>query len=217
MTEKKSYHHGDLRETLILNGIKLLNETGIEGFSLRKVASMSGVSHSAPYKHFKNKEALVAAINDHVNSSFEVSLKQVVFDLNMDPGKQIVEMGKAYVLFMVRNPDYLTFLFLGKHSGTIFIKNGRFEPVSVKAFEVFKKSAESYLDRINAPQNNRVEPILAMWSMVHGLAVLFSNQAVAYDGNLEALVENILINHLNFYTVDNQSKITYTDKGNLIK
>ncbi len=48
-----TYHHGDLKESLIIEGLKLFNEEGADKFSLRKVAALCNVSHSAPYKHFK--------------------------------------------------------------------------------------------------------------------------------------------------------------------
>lgn len=50
------YHHGDLKESLIRTGLKLFNEKGIENFSIRKLAALYNVSHSAYYKHFKNKK-----------------------------------------------------------------------------------------------------------------------------------------------------------------
>ena len=60
--DRESYHHGDLKQELIHNGLLLLNKEGIEGFSLRKVASMCEVSHTAPYKHFKDKDGLINEI-----------------------------------------------------------------------------------------------------------------------------------------------------------
>src|SRR5215470_1581765 len=56
------YQHGDLREALIQGGLKLLSEQGLAGFSLRGAAQLAGVSHAAPYRHFADKQALVAAI-----------------------------------------------------------------------------------------------------------------------------------------------------------
>ena len=57
-----TYQHGNLREALVQAGLKLLSEGGVEGLSLRAAAQLAGVSHAAPYRHFKDKDALVAAI-----------------------------------------------------------------------------------------------------------------------------------------------------------
>ena len=58
-----TYHHGNLKEALIAAGLEILSEQGVEGLSLRKVAKKVGVSHTAPYNHFSDKQALLAAIS----------------------------------------------------------------------------------------------------------------------------------------------------------
>src|SRR5207244_8609625 len=60
----KPYHHGDLRNALIQVGLELLAEGGAAALDLRKVARKAGVSHAAPYRHFADKQALIAAINE---------------------------------------------------------------------------------------------------------------------------------------------------------
>ena len=106
--EKENYHHGNLRKQLIDNGLKLLNKDGYEGLSLRKVASSCGVSHAAPYKHFKNKEELILAIYSEINDEFEKTLQLSVENFMNDTKKRIIELGKAYVKFMVENPELTT-------------------------------------------------------------------------------------------------------------
>ncbi len=98
-----TYHHGDLKESLIIEGLKLFNEEGADKFSLRKVAALCNVSHSAPYKHFKNKEELINAISQYVFSEFEKSLREISEMYKDDPYKKIIELGKKYVWFMVEN------------------------------------------------------------------------------------------------------------------
>jgi len=63
MENKNTYHHGDLKNALISAGVEILAREGIGALSLRKVAKKAGVSHSAPYAHFKDKQALIAAIS----------------------------------------------------------------------------------------------------------------------------------------------------------
>ena len=79
---KDSYHHGNLRCALINAGIKLINEEGEANLSLRKVASLCDVSHSAPYAHFKDKEELIEAIKESVTNSFMEELNRAINDSN---------------------------------------------------------------------------------------------------------------------------------------
>lgn len=195
---KETYHHGDLKECLISNGLKLLNEKGIDEFSLRKVAAMCNVSHTAPYKHFKSKEELIIAISNHVIKEFEDSLQEIVKLHEADPHKQIIELGKRYVIFMVDNPDYFKFLFLGKSEEGIEIINNNFIESGVGSFEIFKKSAISFLKSIGVVEENWTMNITAMWAMVHGLAVLLSNGTLKYDGEISGLVETMLLQKLKF-------------------
>src|SRR5580692_8937647 len=62
MTKQKSYHHGNLRESLLRAAISLIAEVGPTAFTLREVARRAGVSHNAPYRHFPSKDDLMAAV-----------------------------------------------------------------------------------------------------------------------------------------------------------
>jgi AcrR family transcriptional regulator len=62
MGESKPYHHGNLREVLLQSAIRLIAEVGPTAFTLREVARQAGVSHNAPYRHFQDKDALLAAV-----------------------------------------------------------------------------------------------------------------------------------------------------------
>ena len=107
---KDSYHHGNLKEALINAGIKLINEEGEANLSLRKVASLCDVSHSAPYSHFKDKEELIEAIKSSVTNKFMEELNKAINSSN-SAEEAILNMGKSYVLFFINNPDYFKFLF----------------------------------------------------------------------------------------------------------
>jgi AcrR family transcriptional regulator len=194
--DRETYHHGDLKQELIHNGLLLLNKEGIEGFSLRKVASMCGVSHNAPYKHFKDKDALINGIIKEVWKEFYIALLEVTEIHTNDPKLQIVEMGKAYVKFMVENPEYLKFMFLSDNTYPVKIVDNRFPDDKVGAFGVFKDSAERFFREIKLDENLYMQKTLTLWSMVHGIAILIIKRSIEYKGNYLELVETMLGNSL---------------------
>lgn len=189
---KDKYHHGTLKQDMITKGLQLLNKQGFEGFSLRKVASMCGVSHTAPYKHFKDKDELIAAIVLEVSESFRDSLLESTEMYHDNPKLQIIEMGKSYVKFMVENPEYLKFLFLTEHKNPVFISNSKLTHSEGTPFDVFKKSAEYYLSSIDSDRELYYLNTMSMWSLVHGIALLIANKIIEYEGDYLELVERML-------------------------
>lgn len=194
--DRETYHHGDLKQKLIYNGLLLLNKEGIEGFSLRKVASMCEVSHNAPYKHFKDKDKLIDEIIREVWKEFYITLLDVTKLYSDEPRLLIIEMGKSYVKFMVENPEYLKFMFLSNNSYPIKIENDKFCCDKDSAFGIFKDSAERFFKEINLNPNLYMQKTLTLWSLVHGITILFINKSIEYKGDYLKLVETMIKNSL---------------------
>ncbi|WP_294372239.1 TetR/AcrR family transcriptional regulator [uncultured Clostridium sp.] len=195
---KDKYHHGDLKETMIITGVKLLAQEGAEKFSLRKLASMCDVSHAAPYKHFKNKEELILAIKEYIDERFTEAILEVADKYKNDPMKRITEIGKKYVSFMVENKDYFKLLFFNSSEYKIKVNMNNIENYDYEPFKIFKKCAEEALRFMNSDPIKDGKNILAMWATVHGLASMFTNGIIVYEGNYLELVEQILIGNVSF-------------------
>ncbi|MBI3152701.1 MAG: TetR/AcrR family transcriptional regulator, partial [Chloroflexi bacterium] len=99
MPKKKTYHHGDLKNALIKAGVEILAKDGVSGLSLRKVAMRAGVSHAAPYSHFADKQALIAAISTEGFRQLYERVSGVAEEYKSQPQKQLVEAAWAYVQF----------------------------------------------------------------------------------------------------------------------
>ncbi len=91
MTQKSKYHHGDLKNALIEAGIDILAQDGVGGLSLRQVARKAGVSHAAPYAHFSNKQALIAAISTEGYKKLYATLSGAALKYESNPARQRVE------------------------------------------------------------------------------------------------------------------------------
>lgn len=95
-----------VRDRLIDAGIRELEAYGAQGFSLRRVAQVCGVSCAAPYKHFKDKQALIEAIADTLNSRWLDRQAEALGELSGDPGAQLKTICKEYLKFLSENPNF---------------------------------------------------------------------------------------------------------------
>lgn len=187
--KEKSYHHGNLENILIEEGISLINAEGLQNFSLRKVAARCGVSHAAPYKHFPNKEVLLEAIQKYVTGQFSEVLEDCLKIHEEDPDKMIF-LGKSYLKFFLDNPHY--FRFFMSNSGAQ-IDLSRMKSVSgYRPFEIFKTAAMKEMKKYGVPNTFQHQTIISMWAMVHGITALAVMNGVYYKGDWSRLLESIL-------------------------
>lgn len=181
----KPYHRGNLRNQLIEAGIKLINLDGMNSFSLRKVAAECAVSHTAPYSHFKNIDELVAAMGEHVTSQFMDTLHASVQGQAENPDT-IILLGQAYIDFFIEHPQYFQFLFY--HSG-IVIDLDNYDSDSYPPFALFRTTVYEVFRSSGLPEPEFTRHLVALWSMVHGITALLTNNGVRYSGNWRDLLE----------------------------
>lgn len=167
-----SYHHGNLRQALIDAGIKIINESGEANLSLRKVASFCDVSHAAPYAHFKDKEELIEAIKTSVTEQFMEELKSAVSDAP-DAESAILSMGKHYVLFFIKHPDYFKFLFGGQNV-IAHLRPDSECGEDYPPFVLLKETYLKYLDEkgFKKTEDEKETELLKLWASAHGLAAI---------------------------------------------
>jgi AcrR family transcriptional regulator len=187
--QNKPYHHGNLEKMLIEEGISLINAEGFENFSLRKAAAKCGVSHTAPYKHFPNKEALLKAIQQYVTDQFSEVLENSLQNHD-DASNEMIRLGKAYLHFFLENPHY--FHFFMSHSGAEIDLATLSSVSAYRPFEIFKTTALKHMQRFNVPKAFQQQTIISMWAMVHGITSMATMNGVHYTGDWAQLLESIL-------------------------
>ena len=165
-----NYHHGNLRQALIDAGIKIINESGEEGLSLRKVAAKCNVSHAAPYAHFKDKDELIEAMKASVTGQFTETLTKAVEDAP-DAESAILEMGKNYVLFFINKPDYFKFLFAGQNI-IAHISTDKQYAEDYPPFVLLKDAYKKWLKetKVKKSKKEQERDLLNIWATAHGLA-----------------------------------------------
>jgi AcrR family transcriptional regulator len=167
---RKNYHHGDLKNALIKAGVEILAKEGVDGLSLRKVAQKAGVSHSAPYSHFPDKQSLIAAISTEGFNQLYSELKTVTEQYKDNPKRQLMDGAQAYVQFAMNNADTFKIMFSGilekEKEYTSFVD------VSRKTFElvvgIVRACQGDGVLRSTSPEMTAV----AVWGQVHGIISL---------------------------------------------
>jgi AcrR family transcriptional regulator len=198
MTEKK-YHHGDLKNALIKAGAEILSKEGVSGLSLRKVASRAGVSHAAPYAHFTDKQALIAAISTEGYRRLYEKLVLLVKKYQDDPLRRFVEVAWTYIEFARSDPDHFKVTF-----SSVLEKEKDF-PAFV---EMTRKNFQLLVGIVEACQAaGLLKPgpadILAVsiWSLVHGFASLLIEGQISHTALERMTVRQLLIFTLNQVTL----------------
>jgi AcrR family transcriptional regulator len=172
-----AYQHGDLREALVDAGVKLLMEGGLDKLSLRGAAQLAGVSHAAPYRHYRDKDALVAAIAERgfrmLSAAMRAELEQ---SGARKAGRKLVALAIGYVTFGTAHPAYLQVIFGGA-------MNKQNVPATLmeagdEAYHVLRDVVAAGLASGELRKADTDEVALACWSLVHGLSMLMIHGAV---------------------------------------
>ena len=161
-TATDGYHHGDLREACVTAGIRLLEEGGADAVTIRGVARITGVSHTAPLHHFPHREALLDAIAQRGFDRLLAALAASVPDPAAPPVVQLRAYGLAYVDAAVASPQLFDLMF-GRPRDAIGENAGRLLVDLCAAAIERGDLAGSDPDRLSH----------LLWSAVHGLASLY--------------------------------------------
>jgi AcrR family transcriptional regulator len=107
------YHHGDLRNALIQAATTVLVEKGAAALSLREVAKVAGVSHAAPYRHFRDKAALLRVLAQGGFERLTAAINMAAENSPHNPEQKLIEAGVAYVRIAVQHPEITRLMFAG--------------------------------------------------------------------------------------------------------
>ena len=167
---KKPYHHGDLRQQLLCAAIDLLEEGNVASLSLRAVAKKVGVSHTAPYRHFKNKESLLAGIAGQGFDHLSTHMAEAMAQHPDDPAKQLEATGHQYVQLAIQSPQCTQLMF-----SNILPCDDTYPETRASgdaAFNGLKSIIEGGQARGVFKQGDIELLALTAWSGIHGLSLL---------------------------------------------
>lgn len=180
-----SYHHGDLGNALLAAAETLLHSHGPGGLSLREVARVAGVSHTAPYRHFSNKSALLAALAQRGLERLHAAMSAAAASVPHGPEQQLIAAGVAYVSFAVSQAEIMQLMF-GGHVEQAQVGTDK------DAFAVLLAIVESGITAGVFRARDAGELAQVAWSTMHGLAMLITANRLDVDvSDPAALAERV--------------------------
>jgi AcrR family transcriptional regulator len=173
----RSYHHGNLKEVLLEAARKLIEEHGAFGFSLTEAARLAGVSPAAPYRHFRDRDALLAEVARNGFERFAARLETAWNNGIPTPLSAFENLGRAYLAFAREEPASYTVMFAtGLAPGT----EGEAIPAAERAFDVLQKAAAALCRQLPEADRPPLKLVsLHIWTMAHGVASLFAQEGRA--------------------------------------
>ncbi len=170
--ERRGYHHGNLREALIDAALELISEKGPAGFTFADAARGAGVSPAAPYRHFRDRDALMADIAKRGFEALATDLSAAAKDGTPNPVAKVERIGQAYIDFARREPALFSTMF---ESGLAPSEAPEVKAAEDRAFNVLLEACKAISNGAKTIQ--RPPPMmmaLHLFSIAHGIAALYS-------------------------------------------
>lgn len=166
---KDGYHHGDLREALLAEALAMLEEGGPDAVTFRGLARRLGVSHAAPGYHFPDRNALLVALASIGHERLADTMER---RLASESGNPLSASGKGYVDFALDSPQLFRLMF-GRIDPELCAQDDAFNLASSRSGRILLEISTDGVDEED------VTGWLKAWALVHGLATLWNDGAVA--------------------------------------
>ncbi len=170
--ERRGYHHGNLSEALVQAALDLIAKVGPAGFSFAEVTRAVGVSPAAPYRHFRDRDALMADIAQRGFERFAAGLAEAWDEGRPDPRAAFKNVGQAYLAFARAEPAYYAAMFEARSPPDMSRELAR---AADRAFGVLRQASEALIAEL--PDGTRPPALmmsLHVWALAHGIASLFA-------------------------------------------
>jgi AcrR family transcriptional regulator len=168
---RRGYHHGNLREALIQSALSLIGEKGPAGFTIAEAARSAGVSPAAPYRHFRDREELMADVARLGFERLASDLEKAWHNGNPSALEALQNAGRAYLAFARNEPAYYAAMF---ETGLPQTADTALEQSAGRAFEVLHTATKKLIAKLPEDQRPPSQMVaLHIWSLSHGIASLF--------------------------------------------
>lgn len=170
--KRRGYHHGNLREALIEAALRLIGEKGPAGFTFAEAARAAGVSPAAPYRHFRDRDELIADVARRGFEQFAARLDAAWDQGRPSPRRALERVSRAYLEFARNEPATYAAMF---ESGLQISAHPSLHAAADSSFAIMLKACEAVLAGL--PTERRPPALMValhIWSQTHGIASLFA-------------------------------------------
>lgn len=175
--QKAGYHHGDLRNALLVAAEAELTEKGVEGFSLRGVAKRAGVSHAAPAHHFHDTGAMLTALAAIGSDRLAQAMSRRRALSDGSPRERFIALGIGYVEFAVANPALFKLMFASDRPD---MADENLQEKASGSFMMLVEDMSDLLGRGLMADEDGMMRLASAWSIVHGLANLIIGRRIGF-------------------------------------
>ena len=194
--QRERYHHGDLRRALVDAALKLVRRGGTAALTLRAAARLAGVSQAAPYRHFADKQALLASVAEEGFRAMTAAMRRATSPHEDQPLLKFRALGLSYVDFACSHPAHFRVMF-----GPELADRSTHPSLAEAGAEAFKLLVASIADCQKAGFAREGDPeelAMTAWSTVHGLSALVVNgqlgaRGVPIDELGERVTQNLFL------------------------
>lgn len=168
----RGYHHGNLKEALMRAALELIAEKGPAGLTFAEAARFAGVSPAAPYRHFRDRDELLADVALRGFERFAAALTEAWNDGRPEPLQALENVGRAYLRFARTEPAYYSAMF---EAGVSLPDHPDCAAAGERAFGVLRSAADALCAGL--PKERRPPALmlaLHIWALSHGVASLFA-------------------------------------------
>jgi AcrR family transcriptional regulator len=188
-----------MHRALIATALKLVEESDVSALTLREVARRAGVTHGAPYHHFKNKAALLAVLAEEGYRALYTEQLRAAAKAGADPVARLQAIGNAYVRFAVHHPGHFRVMFRTNPA------DWSDHPSLAEVVQLPWALLTSTAEEIQRTRQLTVKPeefVLSSWAMVHGLATLWVDGPLRYmlGSQAPAAIEDLAARIISFWT-----------------
>lgn len=162
------YHHGDLARALLIAADCIIEEQGLEAFTLRACARQAGVSHAAPAHHFKDRAGLLSAYAANVFRDLTAHIQMLITEAGDDNYARLQALGLAYIRFAIQRPSAFSVIF---RCETLDKNCEELKEASDACFQILTEVVQALMP--NASKEQVLLQSMLAWSTVHGFATLW--------------------------------------------